>query len=163
MAELLLEPEDDGGDVEVGGQIVTGSSVSHVKVSYQPQLLPEISSTEKNVQGEAVDVRLPNGRHVFALLASTDNPDYATSIAGKLFADVPHDNRSSGAWTGLYSVISRLRETRDLPPNLYPMFVTFDDITDPRTVLREVDPANRRPHWGGPGHRAQTRVAGHNG
>jgi hypothetical protein len=125
-------------EVEVGGQIVTGSSVTRVSVSYQPRLLPEITALTRDIRGEAVDVQLPDGRHVFALLSSPDNVDYTASIAGKLFADIPHDSHG-GAWTGLFSAVSRLRETRDLPLDLYPLFVTFDNIADPATV-RQVDP-----------------------
>lgn len=93
--------------------------------------------------GEAVVVKLPNDRHLFAILKSEDVGDWASNI---IFAFVPR-YRGEGANRETWRAINRIRGERELPRysrfgfrrkpvSAYPILVTFDDLVDPASVKR---------------------------
>ena len=57
-------------NVDVGGETRSESSVVEVRISKQPQFLPEVGPLSFSVRGQAVFVELPGGRNLVALLAS---------------------------------------------------------------------------------------------
>jgi hypothetical protein len=142
-------------EIEADGRTYSGSSVAEVSVRYQPRLLPDIGVATGRVRGEAVAIPMPEGRYLFALLSGPfERGAWTMFNAGVLFSDLPHDP-TGGPRSSMNAVIAGLdNKTRTLPPDLYPMFVTFDDLTDSRSV-REIEPENLEAEFG-PG----TRIAG---
>jgi hypothetical protein len=119
---------------EVRGSAVTGVTETD---SSGALVLPEARGVRSKVTGEAVVVEVAPGRYLFALLSGSDEqyrdashwvyPAYDLSAAG-----------SYGA--AMLKVQSQRYDTPvPLPPEGWPMLVTFDDVTKPETV-REVDP-----------------------
>jgi hypothetical protein len=95
-------------EIDVGGEIRSGSNVIEVTVSRQPQFLPEVGPLSQSVRGEAVFVQTSDGRNVVALLASGadgENVDYPRQIVprqlnlnlfdDRALADLP---KLSGRW-----------------------------------------------------------------
>ena len=76
-------------------------------------------------RGEAVVVEVAPGKYLFALLNGMPTP-FSVFFPGE-------------APEKMADLLEDLRETREVPPDLYPLMVTFDDVADPRTV-RRVDP-----------------------
>lgn len=131
-------------EIEVDGRLLYGSGVTRVSVRYKPKLFPDAGAVTRRLRGEAVDIGLPDGRHLFVLLTS---PTISLeSVAGRLFSDLPH-KPNAGPWGSLSFALSRTREERVLSRELYPSFVTFDDIADPKTV-RPVDPQDLAATFG---------------
>lgn len=113
---------------------VSGFSIVTVtdRKSNGPFTLPESRGVRTEVRGDGVVVALPNGAYLFVLLKGQDDLAYYT------FQDViPYE--SGGGYDRWVRQIARHREPGIVPPDHYPMMVTFDDISDPKTV-REVDP-----------------------
>jgi hypothetical protein len=111
-------------------------------------------SVKTSLKGEAVVLDIP-GRTtpVFALLSRPYDPDYAKKIAGAALkptrdADDDGGMDSHAAWMQRMVAVKGPRELpRTRPPmppekgpqQQWPMFVTFDDANDPKTI-REVNP-----------------------
>ncbi|MBZ0164882.1 MAG: hypothetical protein K8H74_19495 [Notoacmeibacter sp.] len=125
------------------GDTLSASSVSEVAVTFQPKLLPEIPPIRRSFRGEAAVLEIPGGGFLFVLLRGPGGPDYMMSVAITVFQDLlpPHSSRS------IFSKLSGMRESREIPPNHYPLMVTFGDIADPKTVKR-VDPDNLAASFG---------------
>lgn len=134
--------------VEAGGQAYVSSSITQVTVRYQPQLLPQIGVATRTIRGEAVALRLPGDRYLFALLSGSDNPaSHAQFVAANVFSDLPHDP-NAGPKESISAALADINEvSRLLPADLYPMFVTFDELSDPLTV-RQIDPHNLEAEFG---------------
>ena len=96
-------------------------------------LPPEARGAFLSVRGEAVVVEVAPGRYLFALLHGMPTA-FPVFFPGK--APVKMASRLDG-----------LREIREVPPELYPLMVTFDDMADPKSV-RRVDPANLAASFG---------------
>lgn len=106
------------------------------------------SSTSLRVTGEALAVEVAPGRWLFALLKGDKgwqgepglNAGYAIAVPLGLHARSPE---------GVDAILSTPKDTPiPLPPEAWPMLVTFDDITKPETV-RRVDPADLAAVFGG--------------
>ena len=85
-------------------------------------LSPEMRGATRRCSGEAVVLEVLPGRYLFALLSPMISPfeiffrDQApVEVAGQL---------------------EKLRETREVPPKLYPMMVMFGNVADPTSVRR---------------------------
>jgi hypothetical protein len=131
---------------------VRGSSV--VKISNTetmgPLVLMEARGVRSKTRGEAVALEVLPGRWLFALLSGDDD---GKGNAGQL---VYHAFRlGEGREIGTRSYRSNMHDLRaqprdtpaPIPPEAYPLLVTFDDITKPETV-REVDPSNLAATFG---------------
>ncbi len=129
-------------EVEVNGQVYSGSSVVEMTVSDRPPfpLVHGGAGRDLDMRGEAVVVELPESRYLFALLT------FNAFLARDVFEEF-HGEAMKGMRERWAKVISDLRETRDIAPKDYPLLVTFTDISDPKTV-REVDPANLAATFG---------------
>ena len=124
-------------EVEVDGQLYTGSSVGSVGVMRSDPITSQLGSPlQKGSRGEAAYVELPLKRYVFALLNGGPPGSDLGNIAIKVFRDLlPRGSPE------LFATLSSLRLMREVPLKYYPLLVTFTDITDPKTV-QEVDPEN---------------------
>lgn len=119
-------------DISVDGKVYSGSSVVAHWMKVMPQILPESGIRKYGTRGEAAVVELPNGKYVFALLYGT----MAYSVFKDKFNFEGGDETIPAA-----RAFSKLRETREIPPDKYPRMVTFGDIRDPKSVMK-VDKSN---------------------
>lgn len=111
--------------------IKTGSAVREVDVACGPQFLPDVIPCIPHVKGEAVIVNLGKRGVLFALMRGADgNEDYGTNIVYRAFP--------SGKWNygpeGVQHYLALKHAKAVLPPALYPMFVYFKNLKDPKTV-----------------------------
>ncbi len=128
--------------VEAGGKDYSASSVTRETWQYGPALLAEMRGVEVTLEGEAVHLELPGGKHLFALL-KIDPPQgfrgnaWITPTTGLATYVFPE------AVTRRYwpADMKKLSETREIPAEVRPMLVTFGDPAKPETV-REVRPGN---------------------
>ena len=136
-------------EVETPLGLRSGSSVVETKVQ-EGKSWGDASGTSFTLEGEAVGVDLPEGRTLFALLRGDsdtqgDQAGYQTRLlydalnaGAKVNVPVPVE--------GLDLIQARAAAKRadaslTLPEKLYPMLVTFGDITNPKSVER-VNPAD---------------------
>ena len=111
-----------------------------VAVNYvSPVWFKQINNFKINVSGEAIVVDMDEGRTLFALLGGMEN----------LMRDTLRDAGliDSPVYVDVTKAIKAQTEPLTVPPKLYPMLVTFDDVTDPKTV-RRVSPANLAASFG---------------
>ena len=102
-----------------------------------------------DLKGEAVVLEMEPQKYLFVLLKG-----YSEATAIEVFANPPLKSEHPTEYTRVLDRLPKIRETRVLPRDLYPMFVTFDDISDPTSVKR-VDPANLAATFG-PGYSLNT-------
>lgn len=130
----------------------TGSSVVNVDVGVSPKwwgVGDSAGSGWSSLAGEAVIVDLGTGRHLFALL---ENYDFET--ARNAFIPANEQPRSSAQVVEVYDRLERMRQSRVLPSELYPLLASFDDVSDPASA-RKVDPYNLEASFG-PGYRLKS-------
>jgi len=122
-------------EVEVDGQLYTGSSVVKVSVGESDPITQGLGyPLQFGARGEAAFVELPGNRYLFALLTGGPPDSGPKTNAVNIFADhLPHRGIER------FAVLSRSRFKQDIPLSHYPLLVTFTDINDPDTV-QEVNP-----------------------
>ncbi|RCW22560.1 hypothetical protein DFR48_10882 [Ciceribacter lividus] len=123
----------------------TGSSVVSVNVYATPSwwgLGDFKGAGGGSLSGESVTVDLGNGRYLFALLK-----DYSYETARETFIPNGEQPRTKAEATAAYDRLERMRGSRDLQREYYPLLVTFDDIHNP-TSLRRVDPGDLTASFG---------------
>lgn len=124
-------------EVQVGNEVRSASSVSEMRVTFMPKILPESHEFDIKLRGEAVVLNVTPSSALFALLNKMEN------ISIEVFKDMlPRDSARSD-----FSTLAALREPRDVPRDRYPLLVTFGDIADPKTV-RRVDPDDLAASFG---------------
>jgi hypothetical protein len=135
-------------NVEVDGQLRSGSSVIEFIVAKQMRFLPDVNPIAFDAKGEAVFVDLGEGRNLIALLAMGE---YA--LDGNIGFHVVPSHFNIDFDRGLASLPS-LRGKWELPSNQLPTLVTFSDPNNSATVrvirpnqLEQVFGAN--VHWRG--------------
>jgi hypothetical protein len=115
-------------EVDVGGEIRSGSSIIEVRNSKQPQFLPEVGPVAAAARGDAVYVDLGQGRNVVATLtfgATGERPRFETLVP-KVFRIAMDD-------AGLKR-LGELRGSRELTGEDIPTLVSFADPNDPNSV-----------------------------
>jgi len=120
-------------EVEVDGQLRTGSSVVEIMVRKQPKIGDSLTAVAY-VRGEAVFVDLGQGRNVIALLAAGPDgkdTDYPRRLVTRVFG-VSYEDRD-------LPKLAALRDRSILSGEVLPTFVTFADLNDPKTA-RVVQP-----------------------
>ena len=108
--------------------VKSGSSV----VGYSATVGKQFASGNEiaqGLQGEATVVEVAPGKYLFALLGG------AEEIAVWTFYDRLPKNDA----LAMQQAVAAMREAGNVPPDRYPMLVTFADINDPKTV-QEVKP-----------------------
>lgn len=106
-------------------------------------------TVKRALTGEAVIIDA-NGQTYYALLSKPENEDYATLIAGAALASFIPTNIPNSDMAARSRAMSQIKGAHPLPRTLparqgrppfetWPLFVTFDDSNDPKTV-REVSP-----------------------
>ena len=127
--------------------VKTGSTVVHRKViypdpSFKFMLLPEARGPRIEFSGEAIVVELSNNRFLFLLMS--DN--FVNNASRELnYKDFPRDIEDDRVLVKkIQEQIDAVRASgavQEVPPELYPYFVTFDNIKNPDKLIK-VDPAN---------------------
>lgn len=113
-------------NVEVDGQMRSGSSVIEVKVNERPAII--INPVQISAKGEAAFVDLGGQRNLVALLASGDHAQ-DVNFPGYV---VPRQFRSE--LKRQLALLPSLRGRRELAGNDRPTFVTFSDPTNLATM-----------------------------
>lgn len=121
-------------NVEVDGQLRSGSSVIEAQVSRQPVFLPDVNPLEYSERGEAIFVDLGQQRNIVALLASgpyAERSAYPSFVVPLHFKLNLFDSRQLAS-------LPTLRGRWDLADQDSPTLVTFSNLGDPATarVLR---------------------------
>lgn len=138
--------------VETPAGEVSGSSVTEVRVvDYSgPWVLAEARGPKSSLRGEAVAVEVLPGRWLFALIGGAEQPaGNAAAWAEVTFAPARDAaNRSRGYWERVADIHAQpLDIPVPLPPEAWPLMVTFADIADPTSVAR-VDPGDLAATFG---------------
>lgn len=123
----------------------TGSSVVSVNVYDRPSwwgLGDFRGAGASSLSGEAVTVDLGNGRYLFALLKNCSH-----ETARETFIPKEEQPRTKAEVIAVYDRLEKMRISRVLAPEHYPLLATFDDINDPASV-RRVDPSDLSASFG---------------
>ncbi|NFV79474.1 hypothetical protein [Magnetospirillum aberrantis] len=126
--KITVEVETPEGVKRASSVIRYG--LEHTEGWYVP---PEARGAAHYYSGEAVVLEVSPGRYLFALLKGTPSP-FPIFFPGE-------------APVKIASRFESLRAARTVPPKLYPLLVTFGDVTDPTSVQR-VDPADLAATFG---------------
>ena len=130
-------------EVEVDGQLYTGSSVVKVRVKESEPLTKQLGyPLQFGATGEAAYVELPGNRYLFALLGGGPSNSGPQTNAVNIFED-----RLPQRGIERFAVLSTSRFKTEIPESQYPLLVTFTDLTDPTTV-KVVDPENLAATFG---------------
>ena len=116
------------------------SSVVRGKVMWKDRLFNTSPSRET---GEAMAIEVSPGRYLFAVIEEMKPNEV------KLF--FPYNARLRDSAPKLRSVKNK---PLDIPPDQYPLMVTFGDLKDPKSV-QEVDPSNLTATFG-PGYKIKS-------
>jgi hypothetical protein len=140
-------------EVETPEGLRTGSSVIEVhQTLVRAGGSPANQAVSWRLRGEAVAVDLPNGKTLFALLRSDNDPDWASRIYILL---APQNNEEfEDALSGVTKLTGKRTLPRMWPPvafleerSAYPIMVAFADLADPASVAI-VDPDNLEATFG---------------
>lgn len=121
-----------------------GSGVFRASVAKNPTLSPDEADWSIGLRGEAVPIDLPGGETVYALLRPAEDPSTRELLS---LINAALDPEFRGGPEGHYETAVRLSapgaigRSVILPTGAYPLFVTFENPADPRTV-RTVDAGN---------------------
>lgn len=125
-------------EVDAPGGIRSGSSVVQVKYETTPNL--NGSDHVSRVSGDAIFIDLGDGKSIVALLASGvagENVDYPAKIvfvAFHLNGNDPDAPRQLERLEGRRDFEFSDGGAYELAKNILPTFVTFSDVTNPKTV-----------------------------
>ncbi len=131
-------------EVETPKGVVSASSVTRVVKAEKGGVLapPEARGVSSKLTGEAVVANLGNGKYLFVLLGN------GNSIAQKVFSkEAGTETRPFIKWPQWAKNIANVSGAREIPGSNRPMFVTFTNINDPKTVKR-VTPFNLEASFG---------------
>ena len=117
------------------------SSVVRAKVMRKDRLFKGSPIRET---GEALAIEVSPGRYLFAVIEQM-KPNELAMLA------IPTDER---VWEGVPKLTSTKGQPLTVPPDEYPLMVTFGDLTDPKSV-QEVDPFNLTATFG-PGYKIKS-------
>lgn len=142
-------------EVETPQGLRTGSSVIEATIHSGPGW-GDASGISYELHGEAVAIDLPNGKTLFALLDAPGGSDPA-SYHAHLFNEALAMGASSAPpmprlfkaweWREERKVARQLKPSFELPQAKLPLFVTFGDIRDPKSVML-VDPNDLAARFG---------------
>lgn len=108
----------------VDGALKSGSAISHVSWSAEPNLF---GNYDTSVKGDAAYVEIKDGVYIFAIV-----DEQLTYIAQDTFERYFHIDRKR--YKEINSKISVHVGEADVPRNRYPRMVTFSNLKDPSTL-----------------------------
>jgi len=117
--------------VETPEGLKTGSAVREVVAWREPKVLPEQQPGQAKISyGEAVAVDLGERGILFAVMFGKGGVDYAYMLPFWVFST----EKASLSAENIRNFSTLRAGPVEISPNLYPTFVHFTDITNPRTV-----------------------------
>jgi hypothetical protein len=130
--------------VETPSGVAVGSAVAEVSWA-RNYVFKDGPSYYSDIEGEAPVVDLGGGRFLFALLSHGNEPDYTAD----LFMELVRFGREEElrGFRNIFHAVQNSVGPQTVPPQLYPMLVTFADLTDPKSV-RQVLPDELAKHFG---------------
>ncbi|QPC93630.1 hypothetical protein [Mesorhizobium sp. INR15] len=129
--KLVLEVNTPGG-------LVAGGSTISASIGMDPEWIPITSgNVHSTIQGESSFVEVLPGRYLFSVLN-----DHETERAMVSF-----HFKASATSAQIFSELASKHGTGFVPYVNYPELVTFDDLSDPKSV-KEVDPHNLEATFG---------------
>ncbi len=120
--------------VETPAGIKTGSSVTAVKRT-RNEVFKDGGPFWTEVVGEATFLELGEGRYLFATIGSSGSPISMASEA------VGMNTNRGNSMDRIEEALEAASKPLPIPPEHYPLLVTFDDIKDPASV-KQVTPEN---------------------
>lgn len=130
-------------EVEIDGQVYTGSSVVKVNVGESDPITQGLGyPLQFGARGEAAFVKFPGNRYLFALLDGGPPDSGPQTNAVNIFKD-----RLPRKGIERFAVLSNSQFKGNIPRSHYPLLVTFMDINDPITV-QVVNPDNLAQTFG---------------
>ena len=117
------------------------SSVVREKVMRKDRLFGTSPTDEL---GEALVIEASSGRYLFAVIEERKPNE-------RKLLSIPDDPR---VWDSLPKLYGAKGKPLEVPPDQYPLMVTFGDLKDPKSV-QQVDPANLSAAFG-PGYRIKS-------
>jgi hypothetical protein len=107
----------------------------------------DASQSSTRVTGEALALEVAPGAWVFALLKGDNGWQGEPGLNAGYVIAVPKGHHARSA-EGVDDILAYPKDTPvELPPEAWPMLVTFDEITDPASV-KPVDPADLATRFG---------------
>ena len=134
--------------VETPAGLVSGSSVTHVVYTFNPNFFAVIGPSGGNpykLTGEAVVVEVLPGKYLFALLTGAESKG-RTEIISRVFSPKTANHGKKDAALRYHEGL-KPGDKMVLPVDFYPMLVTFTDINDPASVKR-AEPTNLERYFG---------------
>jgi len=129
-------------EVETPEGVKSGSAVTSVSW-WKNEFFKDGAAYQTKYKGEAVAVDLGRERFLFALLSYYNNEEYTANLATRVLYDT--GERAWGDEAFKRAMAAKVPTL--VPSKLYPLFVTFSDINDPKTV-EQVDPVNFAASFG---------------
>jgi len=118
--------------------LVSGGSTISEAISIAPKWVPiTAGNLHSTIRGESSFVEVSPGRYLFAVLNDRETERAMVSFHFK----------ASETSSQIFGALSTEHGTGFVPYSLYPELVTFDDLSDPKSV-REVDPHNLEATFG---------------
>ena len=123
-------------EVETPQGVRSGSSVIESSASESNGLNGRQVRSE--LHGEAVAIDMADGTTLFALLdAGEDTAPFASAAYNQI---LPESVTKNTDWRVFHDAIKSQTIAADVPPEYYPIFVRFNEIKNPASIVR-VDPA----------------------
>lgn len=133
-------------EVETPQGLRSASSVIQIR-STQGSGIPN-NDLRVSIRGQAIAVDMPDGKTLFALLSSDASSQAAAGFAfAALMPVLEVKGGDSEAYFANEKLLKKKKQVGELPRAIYPTFVTFTDISNPRTVAK-VNPADLSPYFG---------------
>jgi len=127
--KLVLEVHTPHGVISGGSTIAAG-------VSLNPKWIPITAGRGHGwIKGESSFVEVSPGKYLFAVLREQDETDRAVHTFNSKIEAI------NGTTAQIFGRLETIRLTGIVPRGEYPQLVTFDDLSDPKSV-KEVDPDN---------------------
>lgn len=126
-------------EIDTPDGVKTGTAVTEVRWRGDiPTLSSAVPTGSVELDGEALVVAIAGNRQLFVLLEGDEFSSNLKYLALRLLSD---KIGGTGTFPDLGPKIVASRQALSVPPELYPYFVMFRDISDPSTAVR-IEPAN---------------------
>jgi len=131
--KLVLEVDTPAGTK-------TGGSTVAIYANTEPKWIPisAAGGIHSEIRGEASFVEVSPGRYLFAVIRAQDEAERAV---------VSFHFQKGATNSQILSALDTKRGTGFVPYIYYPQLLTFDDLSDPKSV-KEVDPRNLEATFG---------------
>ncbi|MBJ7438643.1 MAG: hypothetical protein JHD35_06430 [Sphingopyxis sp.] len=121
----------------------SGSGVTELKSIIGPKFpIPKIGGLQVTIHGEAVPVRLADGNYIFVVRKWQRGQEETLRMLRSSFAQSltpisisANDDRYDSVVKDQFEELSRIRGSRPVSPEYYPIVAHFTDINDPNSIV----------------------------